>query len=240
MVYCIYCFNCIVSGEKKMKKILVLFLALIFLFSFVYSDESEPYSKEDFKQRIEKALEYNLQEAHLIADSGNSEALGKNLARLNELKPQAIKEYNEFYDAYYKGNLNKVIEQTEKLEKIFDEMNSLMVTVIKFEGIYRNIFTWRLQLERLIQNKAFNPKDENYSENITAVKENTGSVQDITDCCKTQSESNCCKAKKKALFCQQNPEAKECSEKEFDFIIVFVVIAVILASALIYFLFVKK
>lgn len=233
-----------------MKKI-VLFIVLICFLSVVSAMEAEPFTKEDFKQRMDTAIQRNERKLSLTIpydefgeiDQDEVKRIQGNLGRLDELREQAIKEYNLFFDAYYSADSQKVHAQTEKLEKIFDEMNSLMVTVINFDVIYASIYFWSLQLDYYIEHGIFNPdKNADYPKRIEAVNEKTGAENQITDCCVSDPLSDCCKIKKNAECCITNPDSDCCKEKPSqDNLLIPVAIAlVIIVIALLYVAFIKK
>jgi hypothetical protein len=154
--------------------------------------QAEPFTKEDFKQRMDSAISYNRQEAvqrigydEFGQPTQDANRIMENLNRLDELKEKAIKEYNLFFDAYYSRDSNKVHKQTQKLKVIFDEMNPLMVTVVRFHEIYANIYYWSLQLDYYIEKGIVIPgKEVNGSVKpkiINAVKEKTAFDNEISD-----------------------------------------------------------
>jgi len=228
-----------------MKKIF-LFLALICFFSLVNALEAEPFAKQDFEQRINYAVSYNRQETkmnlapHLTPEE--LQAVESKLTRMDELKVQAIKEYNIFFDAYYDSDLAKVKSQTEKLKKIFDEMNSLMVTIIKFDGIYSEIYFWSLNLEHLIEIGAVDQNADTSDKTINAVKGTTTDNQIVEDCCTTDPKSECCQKKKALECCINDPNSDCCKEKPSpDNLLIPVAVALaIIVFAIVYVVFIKK
>ncbi len=215
-----------------MKK-LFLFIAVILLFSLVNAMEKNPFTKEDFKLRLDNALGQNRQETLLKITSDESgrpqqeqvESAQTKFERLDVLKEQAIIEYNVFYDAYYEADAKTVQEKTFKLKTIFDEMNSLMVTIVKFDGIYSNIYYWGIQLDYYIEKGIFESKDSNNNitnKTIKAVKEKTGFNNEITDI--------------NAAVNKDKPVASQ----GFDFVPVIAVILIVVVIWIIYIIFVKK
>jgi hypothetical protein len=221
-----------------MKKMILFGLALILLLSFASAYEAQPYTKQDFNDRMDRALAHNREQSFLFISylpngEVNEDAMKKmqeDLARLDELKVQAVNEYSEFYDFYYAADLVKTREQQEKLKTIFDEMNPLMVTIVKFEGIYGNIFYWTVLLDYSIEQGIINP-DQNIQDNtkpITAIKEKTASDNPVTDCCKEDSKSECCKLK------------QQFDQPQLDLLIPIVVGLIIIVFGAVYAIFIRK
>ncbi len=176
-----------------MKKIFLL-IALVCFISFASATmELEPFTKEDFNERMNTALFYNKQVAFSMLPSGVSEEeraqveqkMMEDFQSLEELKKQAVTEYNEFFDAYYVNDLDKVNSQTEELKVIFDEMNSLMSTKTKFTEIYNHVLYWGVKLDYKIKEGIIDPNDTNTADKtIPAIKEKTGfdnPVPDVND-----------------------------------------------------------
>jgi len=232
-----------------MKK-LFLFFVLVCLVSLAAGMQAEPYTKEDFKARMDRAIAYNEQEAKLkIAYSPEEypeeerQGILDNFARLRGLKDQSVAEYNLFFDAYYSADKTKVNEQEQKLKKIFDEMNPLMVTIVKFEEIYNNILFWKLQLGYLIDNGVVEEGNKiiDNSKPFVAVKDSGETESKITDCCVSDPESQCCKEKVNDC-CLTDPESDCCKAKqpEGNLLVLVLLAVVVIAAAAVYFVFMKK
>jgi len=212
-----------------MKKIIFV-LALICMFSLVTAIEAEPYSKESFKEKMDRAVEYNRTQTNIpnisFFPEGTEEykdALKEqqqiiaSLEKLDQLKEKAIKEYSIFFDAYHASDSKTVKEQTPKLETILiKEMNPLMKTIVKFDGIYNNIFFWSVQLDYYINNGIIIDPDKlpiDNSKPIQADKTKVSGEVKITDCCIAEPEGKCCKAKKSAECCAKDPNSACCLQK---------------------------
>jgi len=232
-----------------MNKKLLWFIGLICLFSLVNAQLSEDlFSKKDFSDRMNLALSHNREQVSILIATGyfdgpeitpgtipretseeKQKELINQLNRLDELKDQTIKEYNVFYDAYYKADAQTVQEQNIKLKAIFDEMNPLMHTIVKFEGISDNIFYWSIKLEYLIKKGQINPDNPpiDNSSPFTAIKNKTSIELPviIDDCCISEPDSKCCKEKDQPLN---------------SLIILVTIVLIAIVGALVYFIFIKK
>lgn len=212
-----------------MKKIL-LFIALILLLSMANAIEAEPYSKEDFKLKMDTAVSYNIQQTKLKLfyedESGltqeQADELAETFERLESLKQKAITEYNVFFDAYYDADSKKVKTQTEKLTAIFNEMNSLMNTVIKFDEISKNIVYWSVMLDYYIEKGIFKSKEpviDTENKVIKAVKEQTYFGNPVSDI---------------------NVEDPVKPKQDFDFVVPIAVILILFVIGIIYVVFFKR
>ncbi|MFH1664463.1 MAG: hypothetical protein ABH986_06725 [archaeon] len=210
-----------------MKKIF-LFIALICFLSVVNALEESPFPKEDFSQRMNNAISHNRLQVNLRTPTDelgqiNQELLELNeqkLAKLDELKEQAVKEYSVFFDAYYAGDSVKAHEQIDKLTSILDEMSSLMITIVKFDEIKANIFYWGIHLDNLIKQGVFIDDNNTDSRTIQAIKEKTGFDSNVSDPDKNQ--------------------FKPGDGKGFDLLIPFAVVLVLIVFGIIYFIFMKR
>ncbi len=239
-----------------MKKI-ILVLALICFLSFASASEFDPYTKEDFRQKMDRAMAYNRQnvpfpyldpflegtEEYKMAEERTKE-LVKELERLDVLKEEAKKEYDVFYDAYYASDSEKVKTQVDKLKVIFDEMNSLMSTIVRFEGIYNDILYWSIQLDYLIEQGVFDPNQGSIdnSGTFTPVQEKTGTANQVTDCCIAEPEGECCKAKKSAECCAKDPNSDCCKEKpvEDDLLVPIAVALIVFVLVIVVLFFIRR
>ncbi|MBU2099729.1 hypothetical protein KKG83_02100 [Candidatus Micrarchaeota archaeon] len=222
-----------------MKKIFLV-LALVCFISMVNAMDPEPWSKEEFKTRMDYAITHN--EEQTLYDfacqqfedeaqcKARQDSIIKNLQNLKELKEQVIKEYNEFFDAYHVADSEKTHQQQEKLELIFNEMNPLMSTIIAFEGIYLEVFYWTIHLDDLIKRGIIDPdsKPTDPTKPIKAVKGVTVSDNPITDCCVEEPESECCKLK------------KQIDQPQPDLLIPIVVGLIIIVFGVVYAIFIRK
>ena len=245
-----------------MKKIFVLVALFCFLSLVNATMFEEPFSKADFSDRMNLAVNHNKQQVSILISSGyfdgpavpgitpggTSEEKQKEvidqLNRLESLKEDAIKEYNIFFDAYYKADLSTVQKQNIKLKAIFDEMNPLMHTIVKFEGIYTNVLYWTIKLEYMIQKGQINPDSPpiDNSKPITATIDKGSITTVVDDCFISDPNSACCKEKIKVDCCISDPNSDCCKEKPSpdNLLIPIAVALAIIVFAIVYVAFIKK